>query len=142
MLKSLLEEKGISIYKLSKESQIPYSTLNDLVNHRLPIENMRCGQVHALCDVLHMDMDSLYKMCSFVPRVFSDKYGIPADIQVKHKTFQLSFQRNGKIYESEIAPVHKVSFQYLDTLAEWKLNEMIGKITMEEIYESILAKTV
>ena len=48
MLKTLLEERGISIYKLSKESRIPYSTLNDLVNHKLPIENMRCGQVRAL----------------------------------------------------------------------------------------------
>jgi len=142
MLKTLLEEKELSVYKLAKESRIPYSTLNDLVNHRLPIENMRCGQVHALCDALHMDMDTLYRMCSFVPKVYSEQYDISADIQVKHKCFQLSFQRNGKQYESEILPAGSEAFRYLDTLAEWKLNEVLGKIAMEEAYDSILAETV
>lgn len=38
MLKSYLSAKGISAYRLAKESHILYSTLNDLMNHKLLID--------------------------------------------------------------------------------------------------------
>lgn len=142
MLKSILADRGISIYRLSKESGIPYSTLNDLVNHKLPIENMRCGQVHALAEMLELDMDALYNICSFTPSVVSEKYDISATIHVKHKCFCLSFQRKGKTCEAEILAIGKDAFRYLDTLAQWKLNEVLEKLNMEDAYESILAETV
>lgn len=142
MLKTLLEERGISVYRLSKESRIPYSTLNDLVNHKLPIENMRCGQVRALAEKLNMDMDSLYEMCSYTPCVVSQKYGIHADISVKHKCFWLTFQRNGKTYDSEILAACTDAFRYLDIFAEWKLNEILEKLEMEETYEAVLAEAL
>lgn len=142
MLKSLLDEKGLSVYKLSKESKIPYSTLNDLVNRKLPIENMRCGQVRGLAIALGMDMDTLYEMCAFTPFVVSGRYGVQASIRVKHKHFWLSFQRNGKTYEGDILAVSKDAFKFLDTLAEWKLNEILAKLEMEDAYAAIYSKAV
>ena len=138
MLKALLNERGLSIYTLSKESRIPYSTLNDLVNHKLPIEKMRCGQVRILAEKLDMDMDTHYEMCSHVPNVVSHKYGIRADIFVKHKCFWLAFSRDGKICESRIMPTGADAFRYLNILAEWKLDEVLEKLEMEEAYEAIL----
>ena len=43
MLKEYLQKNNISVYKLSKKSDVPYSTLNDLVNLKLPVENIRAG---------------------------------------------------------------------------------------------------
>lgn len=142
MLKTFLNEKGITVYRLAKESRIPYSTLNDLVNHRLPIENMRCGQVRSLSEALRMDMDSLYEMCAYTPSVVSRKYNVRAEILVNHKCFWLRFQRNGNTYQKEIIAVCTDAFHYLDTLAEWKLNEVLEKLEMEEAYEAILAQTI
>lgn len=39
MLKEILKQKGDSIYKVSKEADIPYSTINDLINEKTEIEN-------------------------------------------------------------------------------------------------------
>lgn len=139
MLKYFLQERNITIYKLAKESHIPYSTLNDLVNCKLPVENMRCGQLRQLADALGLDMDSLYSMCSYCPKVVSNRYGICADITVKHKCFRLSFQKDGKHYEAEILPVGQDAFHYLETLAVWKLDEILAQLEMEGAYEAIFA---
>ncbi|MBQ2532525.1 MAG: helix-turn-helix transcriptional regulator, partial [Lachnospiraceae bacterium] len=32
MLRELMDEKGVSSYQLSKDTGIPYATLNDLIN--------------------------------------------------------------------------------------------------------------
>ena len=63
MLKTYLNNKKISMYKLSAESGVPYSTLNDLVNHKLPVENLKSGQLYSLSESLGITMDELYKMC-------------------------------------------------------------------------------
>lgn len=138
MLKSFLQERNITVYKLAKDSRIPYSTLNDLVNHKLPVENMRCGQLRVLANALGLDMDTLYNMCSHCPTVVSDRYGVCADITVKHKCFWLSFQKNGKQYACEILPIKQEAFRYLEILAVWKLNEILAQMEMEAAYESLL----
>lgn len=142
MLKTFLEERNITVYKLAKESHIPYSTLNDLVNCKLPIENLRCGQLRVLADTLGLDMDSLYNMYSYCPKVVSDRYGVCADITVKHKCFWLNFQIDGKHYTSEILPVGQEAFRYLEVLAVWKLDEILAQLEMEGAYESVFAETV
>ena len=48
MLKSFLENNHISMYKLAGSSRVPYSTLNDLANHKLPVEKLKSGQLYAL----------------------------------------------------------------------------------------------
>lgn len=142
MLKTFLQERNITVYQLAKESRIPYSTLNDLVNCKLPVENLRCGQLRLLADALGLDMDSLYNMCTHCPRVVSGRYGVSADITVKHKCFFLSFQMDGKQHTSEILPVKQESFRYLETLAEWKLDEILAQLEMENACEAIFTEAI
>lgn len=142
MLKSFLQERNITVYQLAKESRIPYSTLNDLVNCKLPVENLRCGQLRLLADALGLEMDSLYGMCAYCPRVVSSRYGVFADITVKHKCFFLSFQMDGKQHTSEILPVKQEAFRYLETLAEWKLDEILAQLEMERAYEAIFTEAI
>ena len=137
MLKSYLSAKGISIYRLAKESHIPYSTLNDLVNHKLPIENLKSGQLRAIADALSLDMNTLYDMCAYNPIIVSKQYNVQATISVEHKTYCLNFERYGRTFKSEILPVKQEATTYLDTLALWKLNEILDRLEMEAAYEAI-----
>lgn len=59
MLKEYLQKNNISVYKLSKKSDVPYSTLNDLVNLKLPVENIRAGQLKSIADALDVEMDEI-----------------------------------------------------------------------------------
>ena len=137
MLKSYLSAKGISTYRLAKESHIPYSTLNDLVNHKLPVENFKSGQLRAIADILSLDMNTLYDMCVFHSVIVSKKYNVQASISVEHKTYYLSFERYGRTFKSEILPVRQEATAYLDTLALWKLNEVLDELEVEAAYETI-----
>ena len=60
MLKNYLEEKKLSMYKVSKEGGIPYSTLNDLVNGRVEIENCKVSLLLQLSEYLGLSLDEIY----------------------------------------------------------------------------------
>lgn len=64
MLKDYLNEKKISMYKVSKESGVPYSTLNDLVNGRVDIDSCKVALFLRLSRYLGMSMDALYDVIS------------------------------------------------------------------------------
>lgn len=63
MIKDVLVEKGMSIYELSKQSGIPYSTLNDLVNGKKNIENCSVKLLKTLADLFGMSLDCFYNEC-------------------------------------------------------------------------------
>jgi len=64
MLKDYLNEKKLSMYKVSKESGVPYSTLNDLVNGRVDIDSCKVALFLRLSRYLGMSMDALYDLIS------------------------------------------------------------------------------
>ena len=59
MLKEYLDKNKISIYQLSKSAQIPYSTLNDLVNKKMDGKNCSTGTIKKLAAALGMSMDQV-----------------------------------------------------------------------------------
>lgn len=140
MLKDFLKEKNISIYKLAKLSNVPYSTLNDLVNYKLSVENIRAGQLKSIADALDVDLGTLYNKCLFKKSVYSKKYKLSAKIEINQKKYCLSYIRKGIEYSCEILPVKNDVTTYIDVLAEWKLDEEIEKLQLEEAYESIYSK--
>lgn len=140
MLKEFLKEQHISIYKLAKLSNVPYSTVNDLVNYKLSVENIRAGQLKSMADVLCVDLGTLYDMCVFRKSIYSKKYKISAKIEINQKKYCLSYIRNGKEYYCEILPVKNDVTTYIEVLAEWKLDEEIEKLQLEDAYETIHSK--
>lgn len=140
MLKTYLQKNKISMYQLSQKSGVPYSTLNDLVNHKLPVANLKCGRLHALSAALGITMDELYKLCSNSCTVYSDKYKISGAVAVKHKSYYLTFEKNGVQYEDRILPVKQEATLVIRELARWKLEEHLAEIVMGEAYEAVYAK--
>lgn len=55
----LLKKKNISIYRLSKESGIPYATLNDIVNGKARLEKCAAETIYKLAKVLDTSMEEL-----------------------------------------------------------------------------------
>lgn len=51
---------------------MPYSTLNDLVNLKLPVENIRAGQLKSIADALDVEMDELYNLCIYRKSFFRE----------------------------------------------------------------------
>lgn len=60
-IKDFINEYHISIYKLSKETGIPYSTISDLVAEITPIENTSSGTLFRLASYFNVSMESFFK---------------------------------------------------------------------------------
>ncbi len=55
-----MKEKGFSVYRLSKLSGVPYSTLSDLLNHKTLIENISLKTAFHIAKALDVGVDFLY----------------------------------------------------------------------------------
>ena len=69
-ISELLERQNMTKYRLSKLSDVPYSTLNDLCNGKTSLEKCSAETVYRLAKELHVSMEELLapcfeKRCSF-----------------------------------------------------------------------------
>ncbi len=60
MIEELLKEKNISLYRLSKLSGVPYSTLADIVSGHTSMDSVSAGNLAKISRALNVSMDSLY----------------------------------------------------------------------------------
>ncbi len=135
MLKELLYRKKLSLYKLSEISGIPYSTLNDIVNCKVDIANIRAGIVFKLAGILGLSMDELYGLCNKQITVYSEEYAVNGSVNIRNKQYILEFKYHNKAFTEKLCPVKKEATLFIDSIAKWQMEKMIQKHEMEEMYE-------
>ena len=59
--KDALSDSGMSMYSLSKQAGLPYTTINRLVNEKLSINNCNAGAVFKIASALGVQMEVLMK---------------------------------------------------------------------------------
>lgn len=59
VLNIIISEKNLSVYRLSKNSNIPYATLNDICNGKTLIEKCSAETVYKLAKALDITMEEL-----------------------------------------------------------------------------------
>ena len=134
MLNTYIETHNISIYSISKSSKIPYSTLNDIVNCKVEITNVKAGILYAFAKALGISMDALYELCRNEIIVRSERYNIDGFVSRKNKKFFLCFEYNHKEYEYELCPVKKEASLFIDSIALWEMEKHLLDFEMEEAY--------
>ncbi len=68
LLNQIMNEQNISVYNLSKITQIPYSTLNDLYNCKTSLSKCSAYTVYKISNALQISMEELIKD-SLQPRI-------------------------------------------------------------------------
>jgi transcriptional regulator with XRE-family HTH domain len=68
MLIDLLESKDVSLYKLSKEAKIPYTTLSNIKLNKVKTENITCDVLARLSRYFELSMDIMYKQLQLPKR--------------------------------------------------------------------------
>lgn len=58
-IQEILKEKNMSIYKLSKMSGVPYTTVNDICNERVKLNQSSAETVYRLAQALNLSMEDL-----------------------------------------------------------------------------------
>ena len=138
MLKEFLQQKDLSIYKLAGISGIPYSTLNDIVNHKVDIANIRAGIIFKLANVLNISMDELYELCTNQITIYLEDYATKGTVNIKNKKYVLEFQYQNKEFTDELCPVKKEATMFIESIARGQMEKLISDYEMEEMYELCL----
>ena len=126
MLKTYIKEKNYSVKDLERLTGIPYSTLNDLVNGKTDINNMRLGHVRKLSDVLQISIEKLVSLCC-IPQVKLEKDNIHAEVIVKNKKYYLRIGNEEKYDERPLCKVNPDTTFFLRTFAEWEMEDYINE---------------
>ena len=61
MLRKILEEKNMSLYELSKRTQIAYSTLSNIKNNHTDSKKISAEIIYKIAKSLNITMDELYE---------------------------------------------------------------------------------
>ncbi len=134
MLKEYLNTHNISIYSISKSSGISYSTLNDIVNCKVEIANVKAGIIHSLAKTLGISMDALFELCKNDIVVRSESYDVYGFVEKKNKKYYLRFEYKNKEYQYEMCPVKREASMFINSIALWEMEKHLLDLKMEDAY--------
>lgn len=132
MLKDYLRKKGITTYALSQSSEVAYSTLNDLVNGKVDIDNCKISLLRALCNSLDISMEDFCDICKGEKINIRNSYDTEVSLKVRNKAYYAEFEYRDKPVELKLCKVKKDTTFYIDSIAEWRVNDYIRSRRMEE----------
>lgn len=132
MLIDYLKKNKISIYSLSKKSGVAYTTVNDLANGRVDVENCKAGILKKLSWVLSIGMDELYDVCRDEKVFYSQRRKTEVRVKVSDKKYYADFFYNGNLLTIPVAPVNEGTSYYIDELSVWKVEEAIDEYVLKE----------
>lgn len=64
-IRETLKEKNMSVYRLAKESRIPYATVNDICSGKASLEKCSGETIYKLAKALELSMEELLTPMSF-----------------------------------------------------------------------------
>lgn len=125
-IQNLMKKNNITQYRLSIISQIPQTTLNDIINGKTKIEKCSSSTLYKLSKALEVPMETLYEKCLEEKRIQdkiieSYEYGLPEYLQHDLEAYKEGIKNNSSL---------------LDCL--W--SELYSSINIAEISESVITK--
>lgn len=125
MLRDYLREHGRSIYALSKESGVAYSTLNDLVNGKVDIDHCKVSLLRSLSLALDLTLEEVIDICSSDNIATQTPQGIDIEISVRNKSYHARFNYYDEIIDLELCRIKEETTFYIDEIATWRVEEYI-----------------
>ena len=138
-LKQELVERNISIYEMSKNTGIPYSTMNDIVNEKIRIEGVKLGNAVKIAEYLNITIEELYLYNHNETIDFIDQLGTThtGTLYAKDGYFYLNYNLNGKEEIVKICLVNDDTTPFITDFAEWTLKKTVNSDLLER-WEELL----
>ena len=86
MIRTAMQQKGMSQYRLSKISGIPYTTINDICNNRVKLEKCSAETVYRISQAL----DSLHAIQVIDLAIFREQYARELLLNINKPTMPFS----------------------------------------------------
>lgn len=122
MLKEFLKERNITLYKLSKLSNVPYSTINELVNGKKNINDCKIKTVVSISNALNLSIEAFIEIFNGKRLELSNSWE-----ENKYKIFYFPIIINNDNYECN--RIHPLKQKEVNQIYEYvKNNNDIKKV--------------
>lgn len=122
MFKDYLKEKNLSVYKLSEISNVPYTTLNELINGKKKITDCKIKTIESIANALNCSIETLLKLLNGKNMVLSNTWE-----DNKDKKFYFPIVVKNDNYDCQ--RIHPLKQRIVDEVYNYiKDNVMIEKV--------------
>lgn len=122
MFKDYLKEKNLSVYKLSEMSNVPYTTLNELINGKKKITDCKIKTIESIANALNCSIETLLKLLNGKNMVLSNTWE-----DNKNKKFYFPIVVKNDNYDCQ--RIHPLKQRIVDEVYNYiKNNVMIEKV--------------
>ena len=139
MLKDYLKEHNISLYRLSKNTGIPYSTISDLAGGSIHISRCSAGNLHLIAQELHLSMDEVYSLCEdFQKTTVTCTVGrntITGNVVQSGKCFYLHAVYRDRSFRRYLCRSTASNRKYIDFIAETGLMNILLETDRQHDYD-------
>lgn len=122
MIRKILHEKNMSIYKLSEVSKVPYTTLNELINGKKSVQDCKIKTIECIAVALNITIENLLHILNHKSVTLSTSW---EDNKNKHFYFPVIIENKNyecaKIHPLKQKLVNKI-YNYIST------NNIIEKV--------------
>lgn len=122
MLKEYLKTKKLSVYKLAELSNVPYTTLNELINGKKRIDDCKIKTIENIAKALNISIESLLQLLNNKNIVLSNSWQ-----ENKDKVFYFPIVVNNLNYQAN--RIHPLMQRVVNDIYEYvKTNNSIEKV--------------
>lgn len=140
MLKEHLDYYNISIYKLAKEADVPYSTVNDLVNRKVDIDYINYKTVKRLAQYFGYSSDQFYLMCNDDNYVFHDDFYGKVYFKRSKPYMEIYDHENKVLYDIRLEDFKEHNDKFLLDYGRYALELKSKELKEKEIVERMNRK--
>ena len=99
-IKDILIRQGMSQYRLSKESGVPYATLNDILNGKTELSKCAVNTVYRITTALGVSIDELVRE-EYIEkeRERAYEYGLPEYLQKDLDAFKNGLKNGSTLFD-------------------------------------------
>lgn len=132
MLKDYLSKNNITVYKLAKAIEEPYSTVNDLSNGKICIDDCRVNLLRKIAGYFNISLEEMYKECQNIHYLYSEKYSTHGVVEGKKKKYIISFDYDNTHHEVEFCKITEHSTMFIKEAALYEMEKMISQMELEK----------
>ena len=131
VIKSFIKEKGYNIRSLAQATGIPYSSLNDIVNGKIAIDNVALWKCRAIACELGITIEELYDMCFNEGTII---IGEDASAIVKNQSYYFKY----KDEEKYLCKVNEYNSGVVREIATWEYEDIKSQEQIDELARKAL----
>ena len=135
----VLKESGMSMYALSMNSGVPYTTINEIHNGKVDINQCAAQTVWKLGTILKTDPGEIMNPIMYMDGI-RGRYGDIDYVWETDETSKIVFEYQGDKVTLDMGALYNIPdrIKYYQDFAKWKIKDFIEDIEWHEEARKIL----